>query len=208
MPIGTALTAFRAEIATHQGYITNAFVQDAAGNYLMGAQQQSFVVDSAFLRMFIAWETFLEEVFVRYLLGNPSVAGTLAVLFANPGTEERAREMLVGTQKYVDWANPEIVRKLSRIYFNNGEPIGPAISAIQSDLFDLKTVRNAAAHLTTTTGRLLDALATRRLGHNCINISVSGFVLAPDPTPGAAGSILDSYIVLLDATAHNIANWV
>ena len=207
MPIAAALTAFRIETATLQGFIAKAFTQDAAGAYLLTPQERSFVVDSTFLRIFIAWEGFLEQAFVLYLLGYPSSAGKVAVRHATPVSEQHARDILIGTQKFVDWANPEIVRRLAKLYLTNGEPIEPVISAIQADLFDLKTVRNAAAHLTSTTGKPLDALASRRLSHVCSNIAVSDFVLSPDPTPGAGGSILDSYIEILDAGADNIANW-
>lgn len=164
MAIAAALTAFRTEVTTFQGFVSKAFTQDAGGAYFLTPPERSFVVDSAFLRIFIAWEGFLEEVFVSYLLGQPSAAGKLAVRHAIPSSEQHARDILIGTQKYVDWANPEIVRRLARLYFVNGEPIEPVISSIQNDLFDLRTVRNAAAHLTSTTGKSLDALASRRLG--------------------------------------------
>lgn len=206
MAIAAALTMFRAEVTTFQGFVSKAFTQDASEAYLLTHPERSFVVESAFLRIFIAWEGFLEEVFVRYLLGQPSSTGKIAVRHVSPTSEQHARDILIGTQKYVDWANPEIVRRLARLYFVNGEPIEPVISSIQNDLFDLRTVRNAAAHLTSTTGKALDALASRRLGRVCTNITVGDFVLSADPTTSGS-SILDSCIAIIDAGAHNMANW-
>lgn len=208
MPISAALSLFRSEVATFQSHVTKAFTPNASGAYLLTQQERSFVVDSAFLRIFIAWEGFLESVFIYYLLGNPSSAGTLAVRHATPATEQHARDMLIGTQKYVDWANPEIVRKLAKLYFYNGEPIEPVISAIQGDLFDIKTVRNAAAHLTSLTRKQLDALASRKLRRTCTMISVSDFILSADPAHSTGGSVLDNYVSILDAGADNIAKWV
>lgn len=207
MPIAAALTAFRAEVTTCQGFVSKAFTQNTAGTYLLTSPERSFVVDSAFLKIFIAWESFLEEVFVRYLLGQPSTTGKLAVRHATPSSDQHAREILIGTQKYVDWSNPEIVRRLARLYFSNGEPIEAVLGSIQNDLFDLKTVRNAAAHLTSTTGKSLDALASRRLGRVCTNIAVSDFVLSANPATGGTTSVLDGYLAVIDAGAHNIANW-
>lgn len=208
MALVTLLTTFRAEVALHQGYISKAFSQDSAGSYVLNVGERSFVVDAAFLRIFIAWESFLEGAFVDYMMGQPSASGRIPTRFIAPPNEQHARDTLIGTQKYVDWSNPEIVRKLSKSYFQNGEPIDAVISANQSDLFDLKTLRNAAAHLTSTTGKSLDALASRRLLHTCTNISVSDFVLAVDPSSGTTGStILTGYINMLDAAAEALANW-
>ncbi|RYE28534.1 MAG: hypothetical protein EOP48_33375 [Sphingobacteriales bacterium] len=207
MSLSLILSSFRTEVATSLRFITKSFSQDAAGTYFLTSDEQSFIVDSAFLRLFIAWEGFLENSFIHYILGNPSSTGKSAVRHATPPSEQHARDMLIGTQKYVDWANPQIICKLSKLYLKNGEPIEPTINSIQSDLFDIKTVRNAAAHLTSSTGRSLDALASRRLQHTCTNITVSDFILSQDPAAGASGSILDGYSQILDVCAEKIANW-
>lgn len=207
MPIVSALTAFRTEVDIFQGFVGKAFTQNTAGEYFLNSQERSFVVDSAFLRIFIAWEGFLEQVFVAYLCGHPSSAGKTAVRYAAPTSDQHARDILVGTQRYVDWSNPQIVCNLAKLYLGSGEPVHPVLSSIQTDLFDLRTVRNAAAHLTSTTGKSLDALASRRLSRVCTNITVSDFILSPDPSSGAGNSVLDSYIAILNAGAYNIANW-
>lgn len=175
--------------------------------FILSPSEQSFVVDSSFLRIFIAWETFVETAFVSYLLGATSTAGRAAVRYSSPPSEAHARSLLIGTQKYVDWANPEIVRKLAGNHFQNGEPIGSAISSIQNDLFDLRTIRNAAAHLTATTSHPLDALASRRLQRVCTGISVSQFVLTIDSAVAGNVTVMDSYLSLLDSAAENIAAW-
>lgn len=207
MPLLSALTDYRARVTSNVQHISRAFTQDSSGKYILTSAEQSFVVDAAFLRMFIAWESFLEEIFVGYLMGYPSSAGRVATRYATPMSERHARELLIGTQKYVDWANPEIVRKLAQLFFDRGEPIGPLVASIQTDLFDLKTVRNAAAHLTSTTGGALDALATRKLGKHSQGVSVSDFLLSIDASSGGAATVIDSYVGLLDAASFNVVSW-
>jgi hypothetical protein len=208
MPLLAALNKYQSEIKDYSLYITKAFAQDPLGKYFLTAEEQHFVVDSAFLRIFMSWETLLENAFVLYLMGNPSAGGRLPQRFAIPLSESHAREMLIGTQRYVDWANPEIVRRLSQLYFDHGEPIGSMLSSVQADLFDLKTVRNAAAHLTSTTGRALDALATRRLSKTSSAITVSDFLLAIDPSGSGTSTILDYYLSLLNAASDGIVRWI
>lgn len=208
MPIAAALATFRGSTSTYKGYINKAFTLDANGGYYLTKSEQAFVVESAFLRMFIAWETLLESAFIQYLLGAASGKGRIAQRHAVPQNGTHAHELLLGTQKYVDWANPEIVRTLAKLYFANGEPIGQVVASIQSDLFDLKTVRNAAAHLTNTTGHRLDAVASRRLSRTTSGISVTDFLLSLDPNVTTATTILDGYLGQLDVAAENIANWI
>lgn len=207
MSLPSALTDYRAKVASYVQYIQRAFTQDSSGEYMLTTAEQSFVVDAAFLRVFIAWESFLEEVFVGYLMGYPSSTGRVAERYATPLSERHARELLIGTQKYVDWANPEIVRKLAQLFFERGEPIGPLVASIQTDLFDLKTIRNAAAHLTSTTSGALDALASRKLGRHSQGVSVAGFLLSMDSSSGGSATVLDSYVSLLDAASYNVVSW-
>jgi hypothetical protein len=207
MPLVAAFSAYRNQIACLNGYITKAFTQDAAGRYFLAPQEQSFIAEFSFLKAFIAWEGFLEEVFLQYLLGTPSLSGKVALRYASPFSEEHARSMLVGNLKFVDWTNPQVVRTLAAIYFEKGEPISTIISSIEADLIDLKTIRNAAAHHDSTTGKKLDALASRKLNRLCVNISVSDFILSQDPNNGATGTILENYILKLDVAAENLVNW-
>jgi hypothetical protein len=74
-------------------------------------------------------------------------------------------DMLMGSgqRAFVDWSTPETVRKIGRMCFANGDPYETVLSSIHTDLLDLKTVRNAASHVSSTTTAALDALATRRL---------------------------------------------
>jgi hypothetical protein len=207
MPLPSILSDYRAKVAVYVQYIGKAFTQDSSGKYILTVAEQSFVVDAAFLRIFIAWESFLEDVFVGYLMGYPSSGGRVAKRCANPLSKGHAHELLIGTQKYVDWANPEIVRKLAQLFFDKGEPIGQLVASIQNDLFDLKIVRNAAAHLTSTTGRALDALATRKLGKHSQGVTVSDFLLSIDASSVGSVTVLDSYVSLLDAASYNVVSW-
>lgn len=207
MSIPTLQATWQTNSARYRGYLVQAYRQDAAGNYLVPADERAFIVDSSFLRIFIEWESFLEEAFVQYLLGNASGAGRAANRHVRPIDPDHARRLLIGTQKYVDWANPEIVRTLARLVFAGGEPFHSILSSINSDLLDLRTIRNAAAHLTSTTSASLDGVATRRLNRTQSHITVADFILQIDPNGAGGATILDGYMGLMDAAVHRISNW-
>jgi len=196
---------YRNAVTNCQSFIAHAHDRYASGGYKIRTDLRKFISESSFLKLFIAWEHFLESCFIDYLMNEQSILGNRPAKFANPIDPNHAQELLIGTQKYVDWSNPEITRKLSKIYFHQGYVFNTQLGAIQTQLFDLKTIRNSAAHLSSTTSSKLDALSSRLLNTNCQNYSAYDLLFSIDPTnPGQ--TILDTYINTLDVSAEIIAN--
>ncbi len=206
MALLQVLSTYRSSIQEAQSFILLAYKQDPAGNYVHTQIERDFITASAFLRIFIAWETFLESSFLYYMTGEPSCTGNNITRFVSPIDILHANKLLIGTQKYVDWSNPDIIKRLSKLYFHTGFPYDTYIGSIQEDLTDLKTVRNAAAHLTSTTSQQLDGLSSRKLRRQVRNISVAQFVLSLEPSINPPITILDNYLIKLDIAAEGIAN--
>ena len=205
MPLVDSLNNYRNSIIEANGFIGIAFQQDLANNYLLPQNQRNFITDSAFLKMFIAWETFIESVFVKYMLGEPSILGNNVARHVQPVNYEHAGKILIGTQKYVDWSNPEIIKRLSNLYFAPNNIIDTFVSSMFTDLFDLKTIRNSAAHLSSTTNNQLISLANRLINVNNPNITVSDLLFSFVPQ-SANVTVLSSYLTKLDIVAEGIAN--
>lgn len=206
MPLIDCLNSFRNSINEARGFIAIAFQQDAHGNYLLPQNQRDFITDSAFLKIFIAWETFIESAFIKFMLGQPSINGNVTPCYVQPVDEDHAHKILIGTQKYVDWANHEVVRRLSTLYFPNGNHIYTFFCSIQLELSDLRSIRNAAAHLSSTTSKGLNSVGSRLLGSTQTNLTVSQLIFALDPVAGNGNTFLDSYLAKLDIVAEGIAN--
>lgn len=206
MPLVDTLNNFRDSVVEANGFIALAYQQDGSGNYILPQNQRDFISDSAYLKLFIAWESFLESSFIQYMLGEPSILGNTVTRYVQPVDEKHANKLIIGTLKYVDWSNPEIVKRLCNLYFTAGNPIDTYVSSMMADLFDLKIVRNAAAHLTSTTRQQLDSVGTRRLKRACTNLKVSDYIFAVDPDSSASETILTTYLNKLDITAEGIAN--
>lgn len=201
-----SLNAYRASVIEIRGYISIAFQTDAAGAYLLHVAQRNFITESAFLKVYIAWETFLESAFVKYMLGLQTVKGTNIAKYATPVDPTHANNMLIGVQSFVDWSRADVVLKLSSLYFEVGNPFQQYMSTIVPDLQDLKTIRNSLAHLSSTTTIKLDALASRLLNKAVVNISVPDLIFSIDPTSGTGATIMDIYLTKLDIVAEGISN--
>lgn len=205
MPLIDTLNTFRNSVADASGFIHFAFQQDSNGNYVQPQNQREFITDSAYLKMFISWETFIESSFIQYMLGEPSILGTSITRYVQPIDKEHAKNLLIGTNRYVDWANPENIKRLCKLYFASGNHFETYINSISSDLSDLRTIRNAAAHLTSTTQKPLDGVGTRMLNRQCNNLKVSDILLALDPNSNVGDTILNTYLNKLDVCAEGIA---
>jgi len=206
MSIAQNLNDFRASVTECQSFINYAHTKYARGNYKIAANLREFIGESSFLKIFIAWETFLEQCFIDYLLNEASILGNMPVKWVHPRDRDHALKMIVHTQKYIDWANPEMVRKLSQIYFHNGFFFNSQLSAINAELLDLKTIRNSAAHLSSTTSAKLDGLSSRLLGRPCVNFTAYDLLFSINPTSTTGATILDNYLTILDVSAEIIAN--
>jgi hypothetical protein len=205
MALVDALNEFHNGVARVNSYNLMAFETDpVSGAYFRTVDEQVFITNAAFLHLFISWESFLESSFTEYMLGELSISGTAVARHVTPLTIDHARRILIGTQKYVDWANPDIVKRLANLYFVIGNPFDLYLTSIFATLIDLKHIRNAAAHLTSTTKTQLDAIASRKMNKPVVVSSISDFVFRPDPlTPGS--TFLDTYIADLIASATAIA---
>lgn len=207
MALAQNLSDFRASTVELVSHITFAHQKYANGSYKVARNLREFICESALLRIFIAWETFVQNSFVDYLLNEPSILNNRPAKWVNPINQEHAQQIIIGNQRHMDWSNPETIRKISQIFFHQGYVFNTTLSAINNDLMDLKAIRNSAAHISSTTSGKLDGVSTRILNTPCASYTAYRLLFSIDPRTGAANqTVLDRYLQLLDVAAEQIAN--
>lgn len=206
MSIATCLADFRAVIVIVKSLIAIAHQLDANGGYTVPIVERKIITESAFLRFFIAWESFLERTIKEYMQDSLSGVGNSVPRYVLPADDGHANRLVLGGQKYFDFSDPDKVVNLCKNFFDRGEPYSTILQSIRSDLFDLKTIRNSAAHMSSTTSTQLEALAIRKLGPTTGTVSVYELILA-SPSSALSSTILDGYLIQLDAAADAIANY-
>lgn len=105
-----------------------------------------------------------------------------------------------------DWSTPDTVRVLASAVFDAGGPFVAALGSSHQDLLDLKTIRNATAHMITTTQAALDSLATRKLQHRKANMTAAAVLLSTNPSSTPPETIFQSYVQMLLTLAGLIAD--
>lgn len=107
--------------------------------------QQERLCEMAFAILFTAWEQFLEAAFETCVVDAPlaSFKSRHRVLVVDLDT---AHDLIRGSRRYVEWADPSLVRERAKVFFKNGEPFESALSAVSDDLAKMRTIRNRCVH--------------------------------------------------------------
>lgn len=206
MPLAQSLTDFQASVHQCESLIANVHRLDGNGAPILPVVDQRHITVAAFLNMYIAWEKFLESSMVKYMTGAAAINGSLPTKYVSPHSMEDATKMLIGTMRYFDFANHQNVQKMVRIYFDQGAPYEPHISSVYSDLEDLRTMRNASAHISSTTQTALEGLAQRIFRTPRPGIELYDLLMAVDPRSAAKNTVFVTYKDKLLVAAHLIAH--
>jgi len=204
MSLNQNLLDFRASIRQQNRHIGFAHNTDVDGNYTVEQDLREFISESAYLRIFVSWETFLERSFIDYLVNEQSIDNKRPAKWVSPIDIDHANNIIIGNQKHMDWSNPEAVRKISKLFFHLGYVFDSVLSSINADLLDMKTIRNSAAHISSTTTTKLDGIASRILGTTMSNVSSYQILFANDPRD-TSKTVLERYLSLIDVAAEQIA---
>jgi len=113
---------------------------------LISLQHLELLYELAYLRVFLAWEVFLEESFLRYMCGYAAGHGqeipTSGKYF---GKLETARAALYNQRDYVLWHNPTVVLRRVSAHIDQGRHEG-VIRSIAGRLESFARVRHRIAH--------------------------------------------------------------
>ncbi len=102
--------------------------------------------EASYLRMFVAWEDFLESTFVRFLCGYCTTTNFSAhTLVQAPSNLSSATTVMLGGQQYFLWHSPQRVVNKSKSFFTLGRH-ETVISSATARLESLGAVRHRIAH--------------------------------------------------------------
>lgn len=204
MSLAQVLADFQADVTQCDNLIAHAHATDASGASILPLIDRKQITVAAFLNVFIAWETFLESSLAELMVGAATLSGSQPVRHVSPLNGDAARKMVIGPQRFFDYGNHDHVRRVVSLYFQNGYPYEPHLSAILSDLADIRTMRNASAHITSTTQTALESLAQRILVQPHPGIDLYTLLTTIDPRSALGDTVLVSYEQKLRVTAELI----
>ena len=173
----------------------------------LSAINEERIIELAFLKIYAAWESYLENIFIRYMTGAKSLSGIQPVRYVIPPSIDKARYIYSGTiDGRVSWSG-EQVRQKSVIYFKDGEPFTTAINSIKRYLDQMVVVRNSIAHSSSTSYNKFKELAKKELPTIPFKkISTPGkFLLSSGPNIPSLNIYFEFYSDMLKIAVEDIA---
>jgi hypothetical protein len=165
----------------------------AGGAFHFTPRDREQITQTAFLNMFIAWEEFIEASIGDFMMGELTIGGNQPVRYVTPPSRDHSGKMVVHMSPYFDYANHENVKKLARLYFDTGYPFDTPINSLTQELSDLKIMRNACAHKSSSTKAALEGLGLRIFGSPQAGITVYQMLTANDPRTNPIVTVYASY---------------
>jgi hypothetical protein len=163
------------------------------------------IVELAFLRGFLAWESFLEESFILHMLGKQPRRGKPPHRYVLPPNRKVAFDLSAGGRDYASWEVAADVATRATRFFRDGRPYTGPLRAAQNNLDAARTLRNAVAHRSEAAQKRFEGLARNELGGTLPpRLTVGGFLNTPTPASAPPESFLEYYFGVLEIVAEKI----
>ena len=164
------------------------------------------VVELSYMKGYLAWERFVEESFVLFLLGQTARVRSKPTRFVFPQNRKHAVELILQGQEFIDWTSAEDIKQRAYLFFKSGRPFAKPISAITHQLRNMKTIRNAIAHGSGQSREKFKGLVRGKLAYYPTSLTVGGFLYRPVPQTSPPQMFFDYYFdSLLDAAKGIVA---
>lgn len=169
-------------------------------------KRRDSMTELAFLRAFLAWETFVEGSFILYLTGQKPPRGRAPRRYAYPPDHKTATKWVVPEgRSYAKWTAAELVSGRAERFFHGGGPYTPVLRGNQNVLREAGIIRNAIAHDSVSTRQKFENLAREKLGVLPPNLTVGGFLSTAVPMNTPPISFLEFYVGKIEFAARRIA---
>lgn len=130
-------------------------------------KQLQALYESAFLRIFTAWEVFVEEVVIRHMAGaeSSSYVPTFAPGKSKSSSLKAARQELYGNKTYLLWHHPDgVIHKTQSCVL--GSPVEICFSTNRSWFLAFAAIRHRIAHASSDARIQFEAAAIQLSGNN------------------------------------------
>ena len=134
------------------------------------------IVELSFLKIYLAWEQFLEDSFVRYMMGGTTKSGFKIRSYVNPKNMVHAREIINEGRNYSKWDYDDVIRKTSH-FFVNGGPYKRTLQPMFSYLKEMSDIRNSIAHGSNYSIERFKSIVRSKIKYAPPNITPGEFLL-------------------------------
>lgn len=168
-------------------------------------RRRNSMLELAFLRAFLAWEIFLEETFLLYLMGQKPPRGRGPKRYTFPPNLQTAGEWIIPERRqYAEWTNCQDVCRRAERFFQKGRPYADVLRSRQNIFDESKRIRNAIVHTSGSAQNEFETLIRYKLGVLPPNTTVGSFLCTVKPDSSPPQSFLEHYLGKIEFVAKTI----
>lgn len=166
----------------------------AAARPLISAVRRDAMTELAFLKAFLAWESFLEQSFMLYIIGRKAPGAARPQRYVFPPSLTHAAEWVVPEGRpYATWTDAARISARAERFFHGGRPFAVTLRANQNTLEEARILRNAIAHASSSTQQKFENLARRKLRTLPPDSTVGSFLATTVPRSAPPSSFFEFY---------------
>lgn len=205
----TVLIDFLSSLQECRRFAADAYLWSVPGAHgrrpYISVKRRDSLVELAFLRAFLAWETFLEQSFILYLSGQSPPRGRSPRRYAFPPNQRVAMDWLIPEgREYAQWTVPMHVSGRAERFFQAGRPFTPVLRQNQNALDEARLIRNAIAHESAAARARFETIVRTKLGTLPPKFTVGGFLGMIMPASAPPVSFLEFYLIRIEFVAEQI----
>ena len=125
---------------------------------LQKKRHKALIVELSFLKVYFAWEQFLEESFMICITGNRADTHS----YIHPKNPTHAKQILIGNKQFSRWTHNDVISRGNLLLKRN--PYRKTLQPIQQYLDDIYLIRNCIAHGTKDMRDKFETLVRSKLG--------------------------------------------
>lgn len=200
--LGIAYKNFNRQVITNMSLVRSMEkIRDYKGAVHLKESEFFSIIELSFIKVYLAWENFLEETFILLMLGK----NKKLVKYVSPKDQTHALELLKEGREYPEWTKIDVILRKAEMLFKNGNPYKRYLNQINTEIKDMTAIRNSIVHRSDSSRTKFDNLVRSSLGNSPKNLTPGEFLFKTKT--GANITYLQDYLDKLDYVAGKISSY-
>ena len=136
------------------------------------------VYETSYFRIFLHWESFLEEACTRFLCGYQTTAGPQALRQPQCKSLSQATTVILAGRSYAEWAHPDKAITNAKKFIAGGV-LEAVLASAYADLLAFVSIRNRIAHRSEFARQNFDKATVQLAGRTYRGSSAGRFLRDP-----------------------------
>lgn len=168
------------------------------------SKKQLYVLtEFIFFNSFIAYENYIRDIFLLYVLGKKNSNNDKITSYLKPRDFFHAEKLIQSSMNIIDWNNPETIIERAELFLKDGFPIKIQYTTNKTKLNSYKSLRNHIAHKSSKSLESYKKVVRTYYGINPLIIpSVGEYLLLTSKVDNSKYHLLEAFDLFTTLSAN------